>query len=77
MRSLVRIFFLVDIFSSFFTEQCDGHSLIAMAGVGVAIGLKAALQAHNISGKIILLGTPGQWLSDVMVENQLNDYLSS
>jgi metal-dependent amidase/aminoacylase/carboxypeptidase family protein len=36
-----------------------GHNIIAMAGVGVAIGLKAALQTHDIPGKIILLGTPG------------------
>lgn len=37
-----------------------GHNLIAVAGVGVAIALKTALHAHNISGKVVLLGTPGQ-----------------
>jgi metal-dependent amidase/aminoacylase/carboxypeptidase family protein len=36
-----------------------GHNLIAISGVGVALAIKAALQAHNISGKVILLGTPG------------------
>lgn len=36
-----------------------GHNLIAIAGVGVAIGIKAALQAHGISGTVVLLGTPG------------------
>ena len=36
-----------------------GHNLIAMSGVGIALALKAALQNHNISGKIVLLGTPG------------------
>lgn len=36
-----------------------GHNLIAMSGVGVAIAVKAALEAHDIPGKVILLGTPG------------------
>ena len=36
-----------------------GHNLIAISGVGVALAIKAALQAHNIPGKVILLGTPG------------------
>jgi len=40
-----------------------GHNLIAISGVGVAIALKAALQAHpQTSGKIVLLGTPGNEL---------------
>ena len=39
-----------------------GHNLIAVSGVGVAIALKAALQAQpNVPAKIILLGTPGDW----------------
>lgn len=39
-----------------------GHNLIAMSGVGVAIALKAALDAQtHTSGKIILLGTPGKF----------------
>lgn len=37
-----------------------GHNLIAMAGCAVAIALKAALQAHDVSGAIVLLGTPGK-----------------
>jgi len=36
-----------------------GHNLIAISGVGIALAIKAALQAHNISGKVVLLGTPG------------------
>jgi metal-dependent amidase/aminoacylase/carboxypeptidase family protein len=36
-----------------------GHNLIAVSGVGVAIAVKAALIAHNVSGKVVLLGTPG------------------
>ncbi|KAF8635628.1 hypothetical protein AX15_000267 [Amanita polypyramis BW_CC] len=37
-----------------------GHNLIAIAGVAVALALKAALQQFNISGKISLLGTPAE-----------------
>ncbi|KDR80667.1 hypothetical protein GALMADRAFT_241031 [Galerina marginata CBS 339.88] len=38
-----------------------GHNLIAISGVGVAIALKAALQARpEVSAKIILLGTPAE-----------------
>jgi metal-dependent amidase/aminoacylase/carboxypeptidase family protein len=36
-----------------------GHNLIAMAGVGIALGLRAALEKHDVSGTIVLLGTPG------------------
>lgn len=37
-----------------------GHNLIAIGGVGVALALKAVLQANpKIPGNIILLGTPG------------------
>ena len=37
-----------------------GHNLIAVSGVGVAIAIKAALQAQrHVSGKVVLLGTPG------------------
>lgn len=28
-------------------------------GVAVSLGLRAALEKHDISGKIVLLGTPG------------------
>ena len=34
-------------------------SQIAIIGVGVSLAIKAALQKHNVSGEIILLGTPG------------------
>ncbi|OBZ71071.1 Peptidase M20 domain-containing protein 2 [Grifola frondosa] len=37
-----------------------GHNLIAMSGVAVALALKAALQAHDISGTVVLLGTPAE-----------------
>lgn len=37
-----------------------GHNLIAIAGVGVAIGVKAAMEKHHIPGQIVLLGTPGK-----------------
>ena len=40
-----------------------GHNLIAISGVAVALGLKVALEKYDIPGKIILLGTPGQWLN--------------
>lgn len=37
-----------------------GHNLIAVGGVGIAVALKAALQAQqHVSGKVVLLGTPG------------------
>lgn len=36
-----------------------GHNLIAISGVAVAIGLKNAFEHHDVSGRIILLGTPG------------------
>ncbi|KAG8690227.1 hypothetical protein FRC11_013053 [Ceratobasidium sp. 423] len=37
-----------------------GHNLIAMVGVAAALGLKSAMEKHNIPGKIILLGTPAE-----------------
>jgi len=38
-----------------------GHNLIAIAGVGVAIALRAALKTQpHVSGTIVLLGTPGK-----------------
>jgi metal-dependent amidase/aminoacylase/carboxypeptidase family protein len=42
-----------------------GHNLIAVSGVGVAIAVKVALQTHGISGKVVLLGTPGQSFSPI------------
>ncbi|KAF8523619.1 hypothetical protein JB92DRAFT_3259752 [Gautieria morchelliformis] len=35
-----------------------GHNLIAIVGVGVSLAIRAALQKHDIPGKIVLLGTP-------------------
>jgi metal-dependent amidase/aminoacylase/carboxypeptidase family protein len=37
-----------------------GHNLIAIAGVGVALALRAALIKHDLPGKIVLLGTPAE-----------------
>lgn len=36
-----------------------GHNLIAVAGVAVAVAIKAALVQYNIPGTIVVLGTPG------------------
>jgi metal-dependent amidase/aminoacylase/carboxypeptidase family protein len=36
-----------------------GHNLIAMAGVAIALALRAALEKHDVPGTVILLGTPG------------------
>lgn len=36
-----------------------GHNLIAIAGVAVACAIKRVLQERNISGSVVLLGTPG------------------
>lgn len=36
-----------------------GHNLIAISGVAVACGIKAAIQKWNIAGTVVLLGTPG------------------
>jgi amidohydrolase len=37
-----------------------GHNLIGMSGVAVACAIKAALEHHDISGKVVLLGTPAE-----------------
>ena len=37
-----------------------GHNLIAVAGVAVAVAVKKALEVHDVAGKVVLLGTPGQ-----------------
>lgn len=47
-----------------------GHNLIAISGVGVAISVKAAMEKHNIPGKIVLLGTPGK--KDLSYRSQFN-----
>ena len=36
-----------------------GHNLIAMAGVAIALALRACLERHEVPGTVILLGTPG------------------
>ncbi|KAK6992261.1 Aminoacylase 1-like protein 2 [Favolaschia claudopus] len=37
-----------------------GHNLIAWSGCGVALAVKAALETHDIPGKVVLLGTPAE-----------------
>lgn len=37
-----------------------GHNLIAMAGVAIALALRAALEKHDVPGTVILLGTPAE-----------------
>ena len=37
-----------------------GHNLIAMTGVAIALAISAALQKFDISGTVVLLGTPGK-----------------
>ncbi|KIJ53736.1 hypothetical protein M422DRAFT_58526 [Sphaerobolus stellatus SS14] len=37
-----------------------GHNLIAIAGVGIAVSVKAALEKHGIPGEVVLLGTPAE-----------------
>ncbi|CAA7266202.1 unnamed protein product [Cyclocybe aegerita] len=37
-----------------------GHNLIGMSGVAVALALRAAMEKHDIPGKIVLLGTPAE-----------------
>ena len=39
-----------------------GHNLIAAAGAGIAVAVKAALIKHDIPGKVVLLGTPGEYM---------------
>lgn len=36
-----------------------GHNLIAVAGVAVACALRAVLEALDVPGTVVLLGTPG------------------
>ncbi|KAI0315031.1 hypothetical protein OF83DRAFT_389613 [Amylostereum chailletii] len=37
-----------------------GHNLIAVAGVGVALAVRAALVKHAVAGRVVLLGTPAE-----------------
>ncbi|KZP22204.1 hypothetical protein FIBSPDRAFT_953049 [Athelia psychrophila] len=37
-----------------------GHNLIAIAGVAVACAIKSVMEQFDISGRILLLGTPGE-----------------
>jgi metal-dependent amidase/aminoacylase/carboxypeptidase family protein len=37
-----------------------GHNLIAICGVGAFLALRAAMDAHDIEGTIVLIGTPAE-----------------
>ncbi|KAJ7285069.1 hypothetical protein C8J57DRAFT_708854 [Mycena rebaudengoi] len=37
-----------------------GHNLIAVSGCGVALAIKAALEGLDVSGSVVLLGTPAE-----------------
>ncbi|KAG0349314.1 hypothetical protein BG005_011049 [Podila minutissima] len=37
-----------------------GHNLIAIAGLAAAIGVKAALEKHNLVGRLRVIGTPAE-----------------
>ncbi|KII85875.1 hypothetical protein PLICRDRAFT_178184 [Plicaturopsis crispa FD-325 SS-3] len=37
-----------------------GHNLIAASGAGIALAVKAALEAHGVAGSVVLLGTPAE-----------------
>ncbi|ORY24564.1 hypothetical protein BCR39DRAFT_319392 [Naematelia encephala] len=37
-----------------------GHNLIAISGIAALLGLRAAMQKHNIPGTVVLLGTPAE-----------------
>lgn len=37
-----------------------GHNLIAIAGLAAAIGVKAALEKHNLVGRLRIIGTPAE-----------------
>ncbi|KAF0431407.1 amidohydrolase [Gigaspora margarita] len=45
-----------------------GHNLIAISGVGAAIGLKAVLEKFEIEGTVKLFGTPGEEIGYGKVE---------
>jgi len=52
-----------------------GHNLIAMAGVGIALALRAALEKHDVPGTVILLGTPGAWSAGLWVLRCIADHV--
>lgn len=37
-----------------------GHNLIGMSGVAVALAIRHAMEKHDLSGKVVLLGTPAE-----------------
>jgi metal-dependent amidase/aminoacylase/carboxypeptidase family protein len=49
-----------DINADLSVDGSCGHNLIAIAGVGIALAIRHALQVHDVPGKVVLLGTPGK-----------------
>ena len=45
-------------------------------GVAVACAIKAALEQHNLSGKIVLLGTPGSAFFSSMIGWDISAHIS-
>lgn len=39
-----------------------GHNLIAISGVAVACAVRAVMEELDIAGKVVLLGTPGEFV---------------
>lgn len=37
-----------------------GHNLIAIAGIAAAVATARLLEAYDIAGKVVLLGTPAE-----------------
>lgn len=37
-----------------------GHNLIAETGLGAGLAIKAAIEKHNVPGKVVVLGTPAE-----------------
>ena len=50
--------------------------MIAVAGVGVALALKVALIKHELPGKIVLLGTPGNHIINISIYGTPTDTIS-
>ena len=45
-------------------------------GVAVACAIKAALEKHNLSGKIVLLGTPGNRIFLAIIDHGISAHIS-
>lgn len=50
-----------------------GHNLIAIAGLASAIGVKAALEKHNLVGRLRVIGTPAEVRRWLMSQNRMHE----